>query len=272
MRAVLEKIKTVNVSHRVRRGVSGALHEETVYGAVHDRKTQQPVPGEFVMRKPVESLTMNEVEKIRDDAIRHIVIKRLGEHGIKAGRGADQVTPKKMAEAVKDLKMPSGVPIRKVRVVKPDLTIQPIREGTDAQAFVKPGSTHHLCIFEWEEKDRKGKPKRVRDAVFVTMLEARQRIKRGEEIIQRTHPEKPEANFVMSLSGGELVLAKVRGKDEPVMMVFKTAASTSKQMQFALSTDARRSGDQTPTSFAPSTLNAEKVTVDPLGRVRWAND
>jgi CRISPR-associated endonuclease Csn1 len=298
---VRSKLASVNVSHRVRRGVCGGLHEETNYGPVYERmngaepRTKQR-PGEFVVRKPVESLSPNEIERIRDETIKGIVNKRLEEHGITVGRGADKVPPKKMQEAMAGLTMPSGVPIRKVRVLRNELTIQPIRKGTPAETWVKPGSTHHLCIFEWTERDRKGKEKRARDAVFVSMLEAKQRINaqrkererlmkagdskeaaahkaaRSHPIIQRVHPDRPDARFVMSLSGGEMVLAKVKGRDEPVLLTFKTAASTQGQIYFSLATDARRSGDQAKLVFNCNTLDARKVTVDPLGRVRWARD
>ncbi|MGB7160689.1 MAG: type II CRISPR RNA-guided endonuclease Cas9 [Tepidisphaeraceae bacterium] len=272
-RMVLEKLRNVNVSHRVRRSVSGALHEETNYGPVWSPTGgTQRVEGLFVVRKPVDSLTMNEVENIRDEGIRKIVLKRLSDHGIKSGRKAEKVPPKKMQEAMKGLAMPSGVPIRKVRVLRSELTIRPLREGRLDEVWVKPGSTHHLCLFEWEATDKAGKSKKVRDAVFVPMLEARRRVKAGEEIIQRNHPDRPEARFVMSLSGGEMVLAKLKGQEGPVLLTYKTAASTSKQMQFAHSTDARRSGDQPPLSFKPATFDARKVTVNPLGRIRWAKD
>ncbi len=305
---VLEKLKTVNVSHRVRRGVSGGLHEETNYGAVYERtngeRKENRIEGAFVRRKSVEALSMDEVERIRDPAIRKIVVDRLEANGITFGRGADKVPPKRMQEAMKGLTMPSGVPIKKVRVLRQELTIRPIRKGTPAETWVKPGSTHHLCIFEWEEKDKKGNPKSVRDARFVSMLEAKQRVKnhlretaacfarliaqgmesktarkqaqaqaaRRYPIIQRSHPDRPDAKFVMSLSGGELVLAKMKGQGDGVLLTFKTAASTQGQIYFALSTDARRSGDQEKIVFTCNTLDARKVTVDPLGRVRWARD
>lgn len=269
---VLDRLRSVNVSHRVRRGVRGALHEDSFYGPVHSPRGGQRVEGEFVKRKPVESLTMNEVENIRDKAIREIVARRLADHGICPGRGAAKVPPKKLQEAMAGLRMPSGVPIRRVRVLKKDETIRALREGRPDQAWVKPGATHHLCIFEWDEPDKKGRPGKVRDAVFVPMLEAKRRVRAGEAIIRRTHPDRPDARFVMSLSAGEMVLAQVKGRERPALLTFKTAASTQGQIYFALGTDARRSGDQTKYVFNCNTLNARKVTVDPLGRIRWAND
>jgi CRISPR-associated endonuclease Csn1 len=258
---VKARIKDVNVSHRVERKVAGALHEETLYG-----KTENPT--EWVVRKPLENLSANEIEKIRDETIRNLVIARLKEHGIEFGRGKKPDT-KKMKTALAGMTMPSGVPIKKVRVLKPEQTIRAIRSGENT-AYVKPGSMHHLAIFEWEVKGKK-----KREAVFVSMLDAIDRLKRKEEVIQRTPPKDHEsipsdAKFIMSLSSREMVLANFKGQEK--LLTFKTAASTQGQIYFAEHTDARRSGDQAKFVATANSLDAQKVTVDPLGRIRWAND
>lgn len=269
-RDVVEKVKSINVSHRPRRKVAGPLHEESLYGPT---KTT----GEFVKRKPVTDLTTNEIELIRDPAIRKIVADAVAGAGVSTGRkkrGAekDADSAGKIKAALADLKMPSGVPIRRVRIVKPEQTIQPIRlkqahaAGDPTQiAYVKPGSTHHLCLFEWEENGEK-----KRDAIFVTMLEATQRLREGKPIIQRVHPERPQARFVMSLSGSEMVLADWQGQQK--LLTYKTAASTQGQIYFCEHTDARRSSGYKKFACNCNTLDARKVTVDPLGRIRWAGD
>jgi CRISPR-associated endonuclease Csn1 len=254
---VVARVKQINVSHRVDRKVAGALHEETLYG-------QTEKPDEWVVRKPVESLSANEIDRIRDKTIREIIQARLKEHDIEFGRGK-KGDEKKMKGALANLKMPSGVPIKKVRITKQEKTIRPLHGNEQDQAFVKPGSTHHLCIFEYVEK---GKTKR--EAVFVTMLEATQRLKRAEPIIQKSHPERPEARFVMSLSAREMVLAE--WKSEKRLLTFKTSSAVQGTLRFALHTDARRYTDQTPYFAIANTLDARKVTVDPIGRIRWAND
>lgn len=255
--SVVERLRTVKVSHRVERKVRGALHEETLYGPTEK-------PGEWVVRKPVEALSPAEVERIRDAAIREIVLKRLREHGIDVGRGK-KPDSKKMSAALTNVVMPSGVPVKKVRITKPDQTIQPLRNGGADHAYVKPGSMHHLVIFEHPDKK-----KRTRSAVFVSMLEATKRLNEGTPIIDRRHPHRDDATFVMSLSSRELVLAEIGGVER--LLVFKTAASTSGQMWFSEHTDSRRSSQQKVFSFQAGTLKARKVTVDPLGRIRWAND
>ncbi|MHA1560130.1 MAG: type II CRISPR RNA-guided endonuclease Cas9, partial [Alphaproteobacteria bacterium] len=168
--SVVEAVRAVNVSHRVRRRVAGGLHEDTFYGPVYD-KAGQRVEGRFVVRKPLADLSPNEIPLIRDKGVRRVVEARLADAGLETGRGRklDRTTYR---EAVAGLTMPSGVPIRKVRVYRSDLTIRPIREGTPNEAWVKPGSNHHLCIFQWQDN---GETKR--EAVFVSRLEAARRVR-----------------------------------------------------------------------------------------------
>ena len=261
---VKQRIAEINVSHRVERKVAGALHEDTFYGPTENED-------EWVVRKTLTDLSASEIERIRDKTIRELVMGDLKSHGIEFGRGK-KPDAKKMKEVLGSLTMESGVPIKKVRILKPEKTIRPIREGQPGEAYVKPGSTHHLCIFEWEKN---GKTKR--DAVFVTMLEATERLKRQEPIIDRNpptdHPDiPPDAKFVMSLSTGELVLGVIDGEDKLLKM--RTSVSTEKKMTFQLAEDSRR--EYRKINANKNTLfenyNARKVTVDPLGRIRWAND
>ena len=251
-------VNAIKVSHRVRRKVSGALHNETIYGPTQTK-------GEFVYRKPLESLTATMVPLIRDDVIRRIVIERLRKFGIVLDGDGDGVKREKKSiskEVWKEpLCMPSGVVIKKVRLLENDKTITPLR---GAEQFVKPNANHHLCIFA--VTDEKGREKRI--ANWVNMIEAARRVRTGEPLIQRTHPEHPSARFLMSISQGEMLLAEFVGTQKLVR--FKTGASTSGQLWFLEHTDARR--DSKPYSAMPNTLKARKVTVDLLGRIRWAND
>jgi CRISPR-associated endonuclease Csn1 len=246
----------INVSHRVQRRVSGALHDETLYG-----KTDKP--GEFVVRKSLESLTPAMVEDIRDPTIRKLVIDRLTDFGLKWGRKSKDKIKKEVWK--EPLRMLSGVPIKKVRLIKRDETIRPLRSNGDS-AHVKPGSTHHVCIFQFAEG---GKTKR--EAIFVTMLDAIERVKRREPIIQRTHPKRPEARFLMTLSPSEVILIKHGGRER--VFRFETAAATSEQMWFRDVNFSGRSAQKNgQISKNPGTFDARKITVDPLGRIRWAND
>ncbi|RJP18630.1 MAG: type II CRISPR RNA-guided endonuclease Cas9 [Candidatus Omnitrophota bacterium] len=251
---VERKINAIYVSHRVQRKIRGAFHEETIYGPTS-------TPGEFVYRKPLEQLTPNMINDIRDETIRKLVREHIEKHGVDlANTGSIPASVWK-----EPLVMPSsGVPIRKVRLIKRDNTIQPIRDQT---ACVKPGSIHHLCLFEIPSSDGSIK----RDAVFVSMIEAAKRAKNHEPIIQRNHPRNPEAKFLFSLSTNEMVLITDKEKEE--LIRFETAASTSQQMKFRHHTFAGKSSDRRAiiTKY-PNTLVGKKVSIDLLGRLRWAND
>lgn len=247
-------VQGINVSHRPRRKIAGALHEDTLYGPTAKA-------GEFVVRKAVEALTPAMIDDIRDPAIRRIVIERLKQHGIEHGRGAKSTIS---AEVWKEpLRMASGVPIKRVRLVKRDQTIRPIRGGT---AWVKPGSVHHACIFE--VTDPSGKRRRY--AIYVTMLDALMRIRRCEPVVQRSDPDCPDARFIMSLCSGDMLLAKLDGRER--LVVVSTLVSTQGRIHVVDATDSRPGAQKKDVGKTPNSLIARKVTVTPLGEIRWAND
>ena len=74
----------------------------------------------------------------------------------------------------------------------------------------------------------------------------------------------------MSLSRGETVLADWKGEEK--LLVFRTSASTQGQIYFAELTDSRRSTEYKKHVTTANSLIARKVTVDAIGRIRWAND
>lgn len=288
--AVEEAVAGIKVSHKAVRDISGALHEETIYGPTSkphraaDNDGERPhaadwieEDGLFVVRKPLESLSLNEVENIRDPQVKALVVERLAQFGVTAGRkkkgsetGAAGKIPKDAFKEPLLLRRKQGrkssAPsvIKKVRIVRREGTILPIRGGT---AWVKPGNTHHIAIFELPAKHGK-KPKR--DMVAVSMLEASQRARRGEPLVCRVHPTFPEARFLFSLSWGEMVSANIRGRED--LYVFRTAASTQGQIYFVSHTDARPSASAQKFAVKANTLDGQKIIVDPLGRIRNAND
>lgn len=269
------------VSHRVGRKIAGALHEETIYGptAKPQFQTNQSRPhaqgwvedaGTFVVRKPLDALTPAMIDEIRDPHVKELVIARLKQFGIdhtaKGAKISKDVWKEPLHLLPKSGKVTGNAHVIKyVRVLRRDLTIQPIRGGT---ACVKPGSTHHICLFDLPGSTPE-KPKR--DMIAVTMLEAIQRQKRGEPLIQREHPTIPEAKFLFSLSSGESIWGRFQGGEEG-LFIFRNAASTIKQMRFAAHTDARPSAEAKEFSAKPNTIDAVKVTIDLLGRIRNAND
>ncbi len=272
-RADVERVvNAINVSHRVRRKVAGALHEETIYGPAskpHRAQSNGERPWakdwiedstRFVYRKPLDALTLAMIDDIRDRTIREIVIARLAEFGL-APNEKKQIPNEVWA---KPLTMPSGTVIKKVRLLKGDESIRPIRHGA---CFVKPGSTHHLTLF----CTTSARKSMERVAEFVPMLEAIRRVRNEEPIIRRKHATIPSAEFWMSLSKNEMVLLKHHERED--LYRFDTAASTTGQMWFRHHTAAGKSSEKLGVvSKSPMTFEGRKVVVDVLGRIRNAND
>ncbi len=276
----------IYVSHRAERKIHGALHEETIYGPTSKphRDTGDPRPHAkgwieqkdvYVLRKNLEALSPAEVGKIRDPRVKELVLERLRAHGIDPDAKGAKI-PKTVWVDPEPLRMigsrgadrsPNAPIIRRVRLLKTDETIRPIRSG-ERTAYVKPGSTHHICLFELPGSTPQ-KPKR--DMVAVSMLDAAKRAMRGEPLIQRTHPTIPQARFLFSLSRGETVWGTIQGREG--LYCYRTAASTTGQMVFMSHLDARPASKiKTKITAMPNTLQATKVTVDILGRIRRAND
>jgi CRISPR-associated endonuclease Csn1 len=276
--ALVDKIV---VSHKARRKVAGALHEETVYGPTDKPENGAPGPrgharewteekGTYVLRKPLTSLTCAEVLKIRDPQVQALVIARLAEHGIDPEQKGKKIpgdvwaVPLRMVGKRGAEKSPDAPVIKTVRILKKDETIRPIRGG---RAWVKPGNTHHICLFEIPGANGK---KNTRDMVSVPMIDAIRRAKQGLPIISRVHPTRPDARFLFSLSQGEMVRGTF-GNVEGIF-VYKTSAATSKQMWFVHHLDAQKAAKQKTYSAMPNSLNVEKILVDRLGRIRDARD
>jgi CRISPR-associated endonuclease Csn1 len=261
--SVLESVKRINVSHRVQRKVSGALHKETLYGAVKKKNLRgelEEQPGEFVVRKNLVDLTPSMVEEIRDETIRAIVKRRLEERGVKCGRNAKGNIPAATWEPL--LTMPSGVPIHKVR-----LLVSMGEEGVarlSAGRIVAMGSNHHVEIFKL--------PNGKQSSRIVSTLEAVQRIKAGRSIIDRTHPA--GGCFVMSLSINEMLLIEVLPGKNELLRVQKMDVNGSIILRPHTFAGRQRDTDKPPLIVRKSgtTIQGKKVTVDPLGRIRWAND
>ena len=178
-----EKVKHINVSHRVRRKVSGALHEETAYGPTGelDEKGQDI----FVYRKRLEDLTGPMVAKIVDPVVKQIVTERLKEHNINPDK--DKRIPKEVWNEplyMKTTKSNKQVTIKKVRIqdVFNKMILVKDKSGKPYRA-VAPGNNHHIEIFEY--KDKKGQTKR--GGKVVTMFEAVQRSQRGEPVVYRDY-------------------------------------------------------------------------------------
>ncbi len=250
---VAGKVKTMIVSHRPSRKISGALHEETRYGSTETK-------GIFTTRKMIAGLSTGMVENIRDAVIKEAVSNAIARHG----------DAKKAAEAGIAIRSGNGnaIPVKKVRV------LDKMSEGSfhrfDDNAAAPYGSNHHVEIFESPD----GKKWEGR---FVTTMEAARRARIAKiDIIDRTPgPDKTGWKFVMSLAANETVRI-VNDSGEKVYRVKKMSGPNNK-IEF----QASFSGVQDPTEpglilrASPNSLKnqgCKKYSITVLGEERPAHD
>lgn len=256
-----EKVKHINVSHRVQRKVSGALHEETSYGLTGKMDM-------FVYRKKLEDLTIPIIKKkkIVDPVVREIIEKRLADKGIDIGKG-ERIPKEVWNEPVymKTTKSNKKVLIKKVRIrdVFSNMIFLKDRWGKPYRA-VAPGSNHHIEIFEYTDKKDNVK----RGGEVVTMFEAVRRNRDGEPVVKRDHG--PGKKFICSLARNEMFMLELEDGSAGLYRVQKI--NQNRQVFLRPHTYGGDLKKQKPVSKLPNQLKGHKVTVDPLGRIYPAND
>lgn len=263
-------IQQLNVSHRVQRKVKGSLHKETFYykeehGSLADR---------YITRKRLDgTLSLKYAEHICDENIKKLVLERLA---------AYDNNPKKAF--IEPIFLPNRkgnpIPIYKVRVWRnfEDGVMINLHDNI----FVESDDNHHVEIFKIIEN---GEEKLIRR--ICNMYEAAQRIKYKKPIISRKHPDYPEADFVMSLSKGESIeLADPKGKRvyARVKLISHGRIDNPSAIYIILwEIDVGKIADKNITSKTQKAYcfqhlrhfinkDVKKILIDPLGRVRWAND
>lgn len=254
--SVETSLNKIWVSHRAHRKVSGPLHKETNYG-----KTKE---GLLVIRKAVTGLSEKEVEGIRDPEIKRIITDYMTANG-------GSVKCLKEINSENPLKMASGIPIRKVRTAIPYAHLT-IRKGTAHETHVQSAATHHVAIFALGDDKYHFEP--------VSLYEASQRLRRKEPIVQKRYPNMPaEAEFLFHLCPGDSLMATIDGVDQ--LFIYKTMASTSKQVSFAYHNDGTQGNEDRetgrsllrtcmPGTFEKNFPKARKSIILPDGRVRSA--
>lgn len=268
---IAEKVKHINVSHRVRRKVSGKLHEDTSYGltGVKDDKGQEI----FVYRKKIEDLTIPMVSKIADHVVRQIIESRLKKHGIDLNK--NQTIPKEVWTKplyMKNTKSNKKVVIKKVRIRDAfnNMIFLKDKEGKSYRA-VAPGSNHHIEIFEYTDK----KGKMMRGGEIVTMFEAVKRKREDQPVIKRECGA--DKKFICSLAMNEMFMLDTNNEEKELHRVQKiTQSGNSISIILRPHSYAGKVSDYDKPPIiqrrSPNTLKGHKVTVDMLGRVHLAND
>jgi CRISPR-associated endonuclease Csn1 len=274
---VRKAVNEINISFRVNRKVSGALHDETNYSPpkiVVDEKGKQ-VEYRHI-RKPLQNMSKNEIENIVDPTIRSLVQEKL-EH-----LGGD---PKKFNEnEFPYITTKSGriIPIHKARIRKNIGTVT-LAPNTHKERHVAPGNNHHVEIFE--VLDENGKVKKL-DWRCVNLFESIQRLHAKQPVIARSnhYDDETPTRLKFSLAKGEYVQLTPPGKPTVLLRVCKISEG---DLSLCLHTDARQEAlrkekkpGQTQSDFQKYRITGikkleqlHKVTVDVLGeKTRLAND
>lgn len=250
-------VEGVLVSHRVRRKISGPLHEETVLRdtGMSRKGTAGKALTAYVTRKAVADLTPKQLEDVRDPGIRAILRARLEAHGgnAKAAFGNADDPP--------TLPTPNGPrPIKRVRVLveqDPDLMV-PLNART--RSFARAGDNHHMAIFRT--------PDGGIGYETVSRAEANRRHRAREPVIRR-HYEDGRV-FLMSLCLGDTLAFP--GPDGRTDYRIVTSLWSGGQIVLADHTAADGTVWSRPGAAAVVKAGGYKVSVDPIGRPKPARD
>jgi CRISPR-associated endonuclease Csn1 len=267
VQSVREQIEKIVVSHRPRKKVSGALHEETFYSAPGGDAN----PRLRSVRKPLSNLSETEVGDIVDRRVREIVREKLRELGTND-------PDKAFAEpnALPHLESSDGrrIPIKSVRLFK-KLPTYAVGSGRTAR-HVASDSNHHIEIFA--ELDAAGSEVEW-DGTVVTLANSQERLRARQPIVERAYGT--NRKFIFSLSPGEVIECNVDsgGRDFYVMRKMSQLSTGQIQLGFAPVRDARQAKIMQKSRAwlwaGPDSLrnrNARKVVIGPLGDVSESHD
>ena len=273
-------VDLVKISHRTQRRVCGELHAATHYW----KETNGKYTGKYITRKFLTDLSEKEVGQICDDAIKKLVEDRIKEKGeIKGAFDNPIYLPNKKG---------SPVPVRKVRIrtKHTDENMIPIRgkEGEPQTVWVEKPDNHHIEIFQINENGKKRYICKIWNIWEVSQRireYKKQKIKNKDPIVLRKHSEHPDAEFVMWLAKSDTVLIENKEKKEVLARITGIGEGDERDESVDLklwelrinckSTDLPTK--ETKEGYRPRNINdfmamnPRKVTMDLLGRTRWAD-
>ena len=241
-------VAKIVVSHRVRKKVSGPLHEETIRGDTGIDVHQGRLTFRLVVsRKPVQALTkavLSSDEAIVDPEVRRTIKNWVSDHG---------GDPKKAFAEYPAVK--GNAPIKRVRLHERRQTRLMVHT---ANGFADAAGNHHVAIW----KDANGKV----SSEVVSLIEASRRLAKHEPIVQR---QDSRGAFVMSLASGDTVY--ISGGERVGYWTIQGVWAAG-PIIITRSNDATGETVFRPTAGSLIAMGVCKVSVDPIGRVRPAND
>ena len=263
--SVRSEVERIIVSHRAQKKVSGALHEETFYGAIG------AVGNIRRIRKRLANLTENEVNGIVDPEIRKRVQEKLASVGKEDPASVfNDVNNFPYFETVDGRR----ILIKSARVLKKVPTFA-MGKGRSVR-HVASDFNHHIEIFS--ELDRDGREVEW-DGYVVSGAEAQKRLNTRRPIINRDFG--PGRKFLFSLSPGEVIECETLTGEREFYVVRKMSQHGSGSIEIGLAParDARLAkviqASRAWLRIGPNPLrqrHARKVSVSPLGEVTEVHD
>ena len=249
-----QAVADIVVSHRVRKKLSGPLHKETVYG-----DTAETVFGKggqsyrvFVSRRDVEDLSKSDLmDKNKDlwpdQKLREIVVAWVTRHGDGDPKKAFPPYPKRGRH---------GPNVHRVRLRR---KLQIGLMAKVSTGYAELHNNHHIAIYRLPDGN-------VNHEV-VSLMEASRRLARREPVVRRDRSD--GAQFLMSLSPGDS-LRLMRNGAASVQVV--SGVWGNGQVVMREHDDAAGATEFRPGPNAIVSNGGIKISVDPIGRIRCAND
>ncbi|HMO15674.1 MAG TPA: type II CRISPR RNA-guided endonuclease Cas9 [Pirellulaceae bacterium] len=207
-------VSGIVVSHRQSRRVRGKLHKDSIYS--RNMGTEQS-PRHHI-RKAIELLTENEIDKIVDPRIKEIVKVAWAERKAQGARTIGQA----FGEPTNRPQVPHGkgwVYLRRVRISTGDKPVMIGGKAGDQQLnttngrFVNLGANHHIAVYETID----GKGRRKLQDRIVSLLEAMERVRNGLPVVDKTNGN-GQSRFIFSLCKNDFVEMDNNDLDERIIM------------------------------------------------------
>ncbi len=248
--AVRDGLEKIIVSSRVRRKVSGALHEETFYRRVGE------INGRMIyeVHKHLWQLAPGDVLNIRGREVRKVIEAKLAE--------LKQADPRKAFAKPENLPQWRGSVVRRVRLERHDTLFTIGKKGFERHVAVE--RNHHAVVYM--RRGRSGTP--MADQAIVSQFEAQRRSATRLPIVQRPGDK---CAGLGTLSPSEIIDCRETGEG------LQTVRSISAGHPIAMTglDDGRKLNDITEAKAwlrrsveQLRIKGARKVTITPLGEVR----
>ena len=251
-RTELEKsIRNVVVSHKVIRKTTGSLHKETIYGRELLSKLNLPESDYIDPQMEYVTVSRQTLKSVVGKANRIIIDKTIREK-------AKNLTDKDIIEG-----LPIGKKDRRVHKVKfkekyTDESMIRVQTG-----YARKDENHHVAIY----RNASGSI----EYVVVPLVEVARRVQAGQPIVQKTYQS--SLQFLYSLGKGDSVQIT---KGERLGYWVVNSVTAKGQVHLSMNQDAGSSASKSKfhpkVTSLPDKYGCRKVSVDPIGRIRFAGD